>query len=52
MPKGDIGYLDQHYNTLEADKSVFEIIKDVVPSWSHAEIRNHLNDFLFKKTKK
>ncbi|WP_371254323.1 ATP-binding cassette domain-containing protein [Orientia tsutsugamushi] len=22
---------------------------DLVPSWSHAEIRRHLNDFLFRK---
>ena len=45
----DIGYLDQHYNTLEDRKTVFETIQDISPDWSHSEIRCHLNDFLFKK---
>ena len=45
----DIGYLDQHYNSLAQDKSVLEIIQDAVPNWSLAEIRRHLNDFLFRK---
>jgi ATPase subunit of ABC transporter with duplicated ATPase domains len=45
----DIGYLDQHYGTLSPKKSVLETIADLVPTWSHAEIRRHLNDFLFRK---
>ncbi len=45
----DIGYLDQHYGTLNPDKTVLETIADLVPAWSHAEIRRHLNDFLFRK---
>lgn len=45
----DIGYLDQHYGTLLADKSVLETIHDLVPGWTHAEVRRHLNDFLFRK---
>lgn len=45
----DIGYLDQHYGTLSAEKTVLEIIADLVPSWSHIEVRRHLNDFLFRK---
>ncbi len=45
----DIGYLDQHYGTLIPDKTVIETISDLVPAWSHAEIRRHLNDFLFRK---
>ncbi|MCX5922138.1 MAG: ATP-binding cassette domain-containing protein [Candidatus Dependentiae bacterium] len=45
----DIGYLDQQYGTLNADKTVFETIQDLVPTHSHAEIRRHLNDFLFRK---
>ena len=50
MPKKvDIGYLDQHYNTLSMDKSVGETISACVPTWSHAEVRCHLNDFLFRK---
>jgi len=31
------------------DKTVLETISDLVPAWSHAEIRRHLNDFLFRK---
>ncbi len=50
VPKlSDIGYLDQHYGTLSSQKSVLETIVDLVPTWSHAEIRRHLNDFLFRK---
>lgn len=45
----DIGYLDQHYDTLEPDKSVCETIAACMPAWSHAEVRCHLNDFLFRK---
>jgi ATPase subunit of ABC transporter with duplicated ATPase domains len=44
----DIGYLDQHYNTLANEKSVFEIIAELV-DWNHTQIRRHLNDFLFRK---
>lgn len=50
LPKqDDIGYLDQHYNTLQPNKNVLECIQDVAPDWTHAEIRKHLNDFLFRK---
>lgn len=45
----DIGYLDQHYGTLEPHKTVLETINDLVPTWTHADIRRHLNDFLFRK---
>lgn len=45
----DIGYLDQHYNTLNAQQSVFESISSLVPSWAYQEVRCHLNDFLFRK---
>ncbi|CAO4839512.1 MAG: Vitamin B12 import ATP-binding protein BtuD [Holosporales bacterium] len=45
----NIGYVDQHYGTLNPDKSVLETIADLVPNWPHAEIRRHLNDFLFRK---
>ena len=44
-----IGYLDQHYSTLNAQKTVLEVIQDCVLNWSHADIRKHLNDFLFRK---
>lgn len=45
----DIGYLDQHYGTLSPNKTVLETIQDLVPDWTHADIRRHLNDFLFRK---
>lgn len=45
----NIGYLDQHYSNLDQTKSALEIISDTNPAWSHAEIRRHLNDFLFRK---
>ena len=45
----DIGYLDQHYSTLDSSKTVLETIEEAVPTWTHAEIRKHLNDFLFRK---
>jgi ATPase subunit of ABC transporter with duplicated ATPase domains len=49
LNKKDIGYLDQHYRTLDPEKSAVEIISEINPVWSHAEIRKHLNDFLFRK---
>jgi ATPase subunit of ABC transporter with duplicated ATPase domains len=45
----DIGYLDQHYGTLSAKKTVLETIAELVPTWTHIEVRRHLNDFLFRK---
>ena len=45
----DIGYIDQHYSTLSPNYSVLETIAELVPHWSHTEIRCHLNDFLFRK---
>lgn len=45
----EIGYLDQHYSTLSPEKTVFESIAELVPSWSHLEVRRHLTDFLFRK---
>jgi len=45
----DIGYLDQHYGTLDPQLTVLETIHNLVPEWPHAEIRRHLNDFLFRK---
>jgi ATPase subunit of ABC transporter with duplicated ATPase domains len=44
-----IGYLDQHYANLDHNATVYETISALVPSWSHAEVRKHLNDFLFRK---
>ena len=45
----DIGYLDQHYCTLSPDKTVLETISFLLPGRDYAEIRKHLNDFLFRK---
>lgn len=45
----DVGYLDQHYKTLDSMKSVFETIQTLVPQTTQAEIRLHLNNFLFRK---
>lgn len=44
-----IGYLDQHYDTLSPDKTLLEIISELMNGWSYLEIRNHLNSFLFRK---
>lgn len=50
VPKqSEIGYLDQHYSNLNPEQSALEIIAEANPSWTHAEIRRHLNDFLFRK---
>jgi ATPase subunit of ABC transporter with duplicated ATPase domains len=49
-PKRDnMGYLDQHYSTLDPNQTVFEAIAILAPYWSYAEVRRHLNDFLFRK---
>lgn len=50
MPKSnDIGFLDQHYENLLPTKTVLETIHELCPGFSHAEVRRHLNDFLFRK---
>lgn len=50
MPKPiNIGYLDQHYATLDLKKTVLETLLFLVPSWSYIEVRKHLNAFLFRK---
>ncbi|OED50829.1 antibiotic ABC transporter ATP-binding protein [Endozoicomonas sp. (ex Bugula neritina AB1)] len=43
-----IGYLDQHYTTLPPDDTVLDSIERLVPHWPHAQLRKHLNDFLFR----
>lgn len=45
----EIGYLDQHYATLNPDKTVLQTIQDLMPAKHHTEIRYHLSDFLFRK---
>jgi ATPase subunit of ABC transporter with duplicated ATPase domains len=45
----DIGYFDQHYAILEPKKTAVELIQELQPQWTIAEIRNHLNTFLLRK---
>jgi ATPase subunit of ABC transporter with duplicated ATPase domains len=49
VKRDDIGYLSQHYHNLDFSQSVMEVISATVPDWSNAEIRRHLNNFLFRK---
>ncbi|MDW9178605.1 ATP-binding cassette domain-containing protein [Legionella pneumophila] len=44
-----IGYLDQHYQHLSFEETVLDLMRSKMPEASHAEIRSHLNDFLFRK---
>lgn len=43
----EIGYLDQHYSTLNPMLTVTEVIQEAAPYWTNQEVRKHLNDFLF-----
>ncbi len=45
----DIGYLDQNYRNLRSEWSVLQTIGERRPEWTMAEIRRHLNAFLFRK---
>lgn len=47
--KEDIGYLDQHYSTLNPEKTVFDHVYDLMPGKTQNEARIFLNDFLFRK---
>lgn len=49
LKRSEIGYLDQHYHTLLSESTAYETIEASAPSWSPAEVRRHLNDFLFRK---
>lgn len=44
-----LGYLDQHYQQLLSDETVLDLMMREMPKATHAEIRAHLNDFLFRK---
>ncbi len=48
----EIGYLDQHYGTLSQDMTVFDTLSVLLRDRSYLDIRKHLNDFYFVKTKK
>jgi ATPase subunit of ABC transporter with duplicated ATPase domains len=45
----EIGYLDQHYQTLDPEASVFEIVEQEAFVLDVHGIRKHLNNFLFRK---
>ncbi|WP_412757000.1 ABC-F family ATP-binding cassette domain-containing protein [Legionella bozemanae] len=45
----EIGYLDQHYNNLPSEKTVWDVISYFLTDKSYNEIRSYLNDFLFRK---
>jgi len=51
VPNQDaIGYLDQHYGTLNREISVLENIQKAAPPGTpHADLRLHLNRYLFRK---
>lgn len=44
-----IGYLDQHYANLDDTKSVVENMYEAQTDMDRVTIREHLNDFLFRK---
>ena len=49
LPKPlEMGYLDQHYSTLDPDRTVLESLASQV-NWLQPELRRHLNTFLFRK---
>lgn len=43
----EIGYLDQHYGTLNPLQTVLESLQKCVPTWQELDCRRHLCDFLF-----
>ena len=47
--RSDIGYIDQHYRTLDPEKSAEDIIYEKNPNLSYTNIRKHLNSFMFRK---
>lgn len=50
VPKAEhIAYLDQHYTNLPIDQTISEYISDLSSNFSYAELRNFLNQFLFRK---
>ncbi|QRN04213.1 ATP-binding cassette domain-containing protein [Legionella sp. MW5194] len=47
--KEAMGYLDQHYSTLNPRLSVYETIESLPLRWQSQAIRRHLSAFLFRK---
>lgn len=48
-PKAEIGYLDQHYSTLDPELTVLQVIQKAAQSMTDQEIQKLLNNFLFSK---
>jgi ATPase subunit of ABC transporter with duplicated ATPase domains len=46
--KKDIGLLDQHYSNLDQNATVLSTIEQIFSGGAHADIRDFLNDFLFR----
>jgi ATPase subunit of ABC transporter with duplicated ATPase domains len=50
LPKTtNIGYLDQHYENLQANKTLLEMMESLMPNATNHERRSQLNAFLFRK---
>lgn len=45
----DIGYVDQNYSNLNPNSTATQLMQEVMPTCTHAEIRQHLNMFLLRK---
>lgn len=50
LPATKIAYLDQHYQTLDPEKTVLENIISYTTARSYHQQRQHLADFLFRTT--
>lgn len=48
-PLSELAYLDQHYAGPEPDETALQYVARHAPGRTHAELRKHLNDFLFRK---
>lgn len=46
-PRASVGYMDQHYLTLEATRTVWETLQSTIPYATDSQIRQLLGTFLF-----
>lgn len=49
LPRRQIAYLDQHYANLPIEQTVIEYIATLNENFNYHELRNFLNQFLFRK---
>lgn len=47
----EIGYLDQHYENLFPNETIFDLLKTNAPTLGDRQLREHLARFLFRKNK-